>query len=75
MKNIIKFFIVGITGMIGGILITNKITNKTTNKITNKIKKDSICQTDIDLNYITKAIESLEDLESINNGTYKWKFV
>lgn len=67
MKYIIKFFIVGITGMIGGILITNKITNK--------IKKDSICQTDIDLNYITKAIESLEDLESINNGTYKWKFV
>jgi len=71
MKNIIKFFIVGLTGMIGGILISNKINNK----INNKIKKDSICQTDIDLNYITKAIESLEDLESIDNGTYKWKFV
>jgi hypothetical protein len=67
MKNIIKFFIVGLTGMIGGILISNKINNK--------IKKDSICQTDIDLNYIKKAIESLEDLESIDNGTYKWKFV
>lgn len=71
MKNIIKFFIVGVTGMIGGILISNKINNK----INNKIKKDSICQTDIDLNYIKKAIESLEDLESIDNGTYKWKFV
>ena len=71
MINIVKFFIVGITGIIIGKKF-KYIFNKSTKKpITNEIAT----QTDLTFTEVEEAILCKKDLDAINTGTYEWKFV
>jgi hypothetical protein len=71
MTNIIKFFIVGITGIMIGTSLKH-IFNKSTKKpITNEIAT----QTDLTYTEVEQAILCKKDLDAINTGTYEWKFI
>jgi len=69
--NIVKFFIVGVAGIIIG---------KSFNNIFSKSKKNSTTiesgtQTELTNKEIEEAILCKKDLDAINTGTYEWKFV
>jgi len=71
MTNIIKFFIVGVAGI---------IISKSFNNIFSKSKKKSITseigtQTELTNKELEAAILCKKDLDAINAETYEWKFV
>ena len=71
MKDIVKFFIVGVAGLIIG---------KSFNNIFSKSKKkpatiEISTQTELTDKEVEAAILCKKDLDSITAGTYEWKFV
>lgn len=71
MTNNIKFFIAGITGIMIGTSLKH-IFNKSTKKpITNEIAT----QTDLTYTEVEEAILCKKELDSIDNGSYEWKFI
>ncbi len=75
MSNIIKFFIFGITGLIVYKNINN-IFYKPVKKSTKKpITKEIASQTDLTAKEIDKALICKKELDSIDNGSYEWKFI
>lgn len=71
MTNIVKFFIIGVAGVIIGTSFNN---------IFSKSKKkpatiESGTQTELTNKEIEEAILCKKHLDAINTGTYEWKFV
>lgn len=70
MINIVKFFIIGVAGI---------IIRKSFNNIFSKSKKKNTTseigtQTELINKELEAAILCKKDLDAINTGTYKWKF-
>tara|TARA_Y100000591_G_scaffold333389_1_gene376998 strand:- start:26402 stop:26602 length:201 start_codon:yes stop_codon:yes gene_type:complete len=64
MPNLINIIIFGVTSII--------LYKKINNKIKYKNLTDSTCQTDLSSSEIDKALLCKQDIDAINNGTYKW---
>ena len=71
MTNIVKFFIVGVAGVIIGTSFNNIFSKS-------RKKPDTIeigTQTELTDKEVEAAIVCKKELDSITSGTYEWKFV
>lgn len=71
MINIVKFFIVGITGIIIGKKFKYIFSRSKKPPLTNEIST----QTELTFKEIEDAILYKKDIDAINTGTYEWKIV
>lgn len=71
MTNVIKFFIVGVAGIIIGKSFNNFFSKSKKKPITSEIGT----QTELTNKELESAILCKKDLDAINTGTYEWKFV
>jgi len=71
MTNIVKFFIVGVVGIIIGKSFNNIFSKSKEKPTTIEIGT----QTELTDKEVEAALLCKKDLDAINTGTYEWKFV
>jgi len=75
MSNIIKFFIVGMTGFIVCKNINDIFYKPIKNSVKKPITSEIGTQTELTNKELEAAILCKKDLDAITRGTYEWKFV
>jgi len=75
MTNVIKFFIVGVAGIIIGKSFNNFFSKSKKNSVKKPITSEIGTQTELTNKELEAAILCKKDLDAINTGTYEWKIV